>query len=307
MKGAASKCGIDKERKMSDMIVRATAADDTVRAFAIDSRELVECARTSHDTSPVVTAALGRLLSGAAMMGVMMKDERDLITVQIIGDGPIGRLTVTADNAGNVKGFPQENMVEVPLKYEGKLNVGAAVGNGILRVMRDIGAPEPFVGTVDLVSGEIAEDLTYYFAQSEQTPSVVGLGVLIEKDLSVAYSGGFIVQLMPDATDETITVLEENIKGLKSVTEMLSAGLSPEQILEEVLNGLNPRVLETKPACFKCDCSRERIEESLISLPASDLTDMINDGKPVEVRCQFCNRKYEFSVDDITKLRDSKS
>ena len=292
---------------MSDMIVRATAADDTVRAFAIDSRELVEYARTSHDTSPVVTAALGRLLSGAAMMGVMMKDERDLITVQIIGDGPIGRLTVTADNAGNVKGFPQENMVEVPLKYEGKLNVGAAVGNGILRVMRDIGAPEPFVGTVDLVSGEIAEDLTYYFAQSEQTPSVVGLGVLIEKDLSVAYSGGFIVQLMPDATDETITVLEENIKGLKSVTEMLSAGLSPEQILEEVLNGLNPRVLETKPACFKCDCSRERIEESLISLPASDLTDMINDGKPVEVRCQFCNSKYEFSVDDITKLRDSKS
>ena len=292
---------------MGDYIVRATAADDTVRAFAIDSKDIAEYARVSHETTPVVTAALGRLLSGAAMMGMMMKDERDLITVQIIGDGPIGRLTVTADNSGNVKGFPQENVVEIPLKYEGKLNVGAAVGNGVLRVMRDIGAPEPFVGTVDLVSGEIAEDLTYYFAQSEQTPSVVGLGVLIAKDCSVEQSGGFIIQLMPDTTDETISVIEENIRNLKSVTEMLSDGLTPQQMIEEVLKGLSPKVLETKTARFKCDCSRQRIEESLMSLPESDLNDMIDDAKPVEVRCQFCNKKYDFEVGDIIKIRDSRS
>lgn len=292
---------------MGDYIVRATAADDTVRAFAIDSKDIAEYARVSHETTPVVTAALGRLLSGAAMMGMMMKDERDLITVQIIGDGPIGRLTVTADNSGNVKGFPQENVVEMPLKYEGKLNVGAAVGNGVLRVMRDIGAPEPFVGTVDLVSGEIAEDLTYYFAQSEQTPSVVGLGVLIAKDCSVEQSGGFIIQLMPGTTDETISVIEENIRNLKSVTEMLSDGLTPQQMIEEVLKGLSPKVLETKTARFKCDCSRQRIEESLMSLPESDLNDMIDDAKPVEVRCQFCNKKYNFEVSDIIKIRDSRS
>ncbi len=287
---------------MNDYMIRATAANDEIRAFAITSRDTAEYARAAHDTSPVVTAALGRLLSGGAMMGLMMKDEKDLLTVQVRGDGPIGGITVTADNCGNVKGFPNVSDVDIPLKYRGKLDVGKAVGNGFLRVMRDTGGKEPYVGTVQLQTGEIAEDLTYYFAQSEQTPSAVGLGVLVDTDCTVKYSGGFIVQLMPDASEETIAKLEENIKGLKSVTEMIGDGKDPEGILETVLDGLSMRVLDKIPVNFTCNCSRERIERSLISLPKSDLQEMIDDAKPVEVRCQFCCKKYEFTPEELTGL-----
>ncbi len=287
---------------MNDYMIRATAANDEIRAFAITSRETAEFARAAHNTTPVVTAALGRLLSGGAMMGLMMKDEKDLLTVQVRGDGPIGGITVTADPCGNVKGFPNVSEVDIPLKYRGKLDVGGAVGNGFLRVMRDTGGKEPYVGTVQLQTGEIAEDLTYYFAQSEQTPSAVGLGVLVDTDCTVKYSGGFIVQLMPDASEETIAKLEENIKGLKSVTEMIGEGKNPEGILETVLAGLSMRVLDTIPVSFTCNCSRERIERSLISLPKSDLQEMIDDAKPVEVRCQFCCKKYEFTPAELTEL-----
>ena len=287
---------------MKDYMIRAVAGNDEIRAFAITSRELTEYARAAHDTSPVVTAALGRLLSGGAMMGMMMKDESDLLTVQVRGDGPVGGITVTADNRGHVKGFPNVSDVDIPLKYRGKLDVGGAVGNGFLRVMRDTGAKEPYVGTVQLQTGEIAEDLTYYFAQSEQTPSAVGLGVLVDTDRTVKHAGGFIVQLMPDTSDEVITTLEENLKNLPSVTEMLGEGKTPEGILEEVLSGLTVRVTEQLPVSFTCNCSRERIEKSLISLPKTDLQEMIDDGKPVEVRCQFCCKTYEFSVEELKAL-----
>ena len=287
---------------MSDYMIRATAGNEELRAFAITSRETAEFARKAHDTWPVVTAALGRLLSGGAMMGMMMKDESDLLTVQVRGDGPIGGITVTADNRGHVKGFPNVSEVDIPLKYRGKLDVGGAVGNGFLRVMRDTGAKEPYVGTVELQTGEIAEDLTYYFAQSEQTPSAVGLGVLVDTDRTVKYSGGFIVQLMPDTSDETITKLEENLKTLPSVTKMLGEGKTPEGILETVLSGMDVHVNEKIPVSFTCNCSRERIERSLISLPRTDLQEMIDDGKPVEVRCQFCCKKYEFSIGELKAL-----
>ncbi len=290
---------------MKDYMIHALAAKNEIRAYAITAHDTVEAARSAHDTSPVVTAALGRMLMGAAMMGMMMQDDRDLITLQIRGDGPLKGITVTADNGGRVKGFPMEPDVDVPAKYPGKLDVGAAVGHGFLRVMRDTGAPEPYVGTVDLVTGEIAEDLTYYFAQSEQTPSAVGLGVLVDTDCSVSCAGGFIVQLLPGTSDETITQLEENIKKLPQVTSMLSDGLFPEEILGQVLDGFDIEFLENTPVEFYCDCSKERIERSLISLPKQDLQDMIDEGKPVEVRCQFCNRTYDFEVSKLERLLET--
>ena len=287
---------------MKDYMIHAMAADDEIRAYAITAREAVEYARSAHETSPVVTAALGRMLMGASMMGMMMADDRDLITLQVRGDGPMKGITVTADHQGHIKGFPLVSEVEVPPKYRGKLDVGAAVGHGFLRVMRDTGAPEPYVGTVDLMTGEIAEDLTYYFAQSEQTPSAVGLGVLVDTDCTVSCAGGFIVQLLPGASDDTIDTLEKNIKILPQVTAMLSDGKSPEEILDEVLRGFDVKLLEKSEVEFRCDCSKERIERSLISLPKSDLQEMIDEGKPVEVRCQFCNRTYDFTPEELKGL-----
>ena len=287
---------------MKDYMIHAMAADDEIRAYAITAREAVEYARSAHETSPVVTAALGRMLMGASMMGMMMADDRDLITLQVRGDGPMKGITVTADHQGHIKGFPLVSEVEVPPKYRGKLDVGAAVGHGFLRVMRDTGAPEPYVGTVDLMTGEIAEDLTYYFAQSEQTPSAVGLGVLVDTDCTVSCAGGFIVQLLPGASDDTIDTLEKNIQALPQVTAMLSDGKSPEEILDEVLRGFDVKLLEKSEVEFRCDCSKERIERSLISLPKSDLQEMIDEGKPVEVRCQFCNRTYDFTPEELKGL-----
>ncbi|MCR5099544.1 MAG: Hsp33 family molecular chaperone HslO [Lachnospiraceae bacterium] len=286
----------------NDYMIHAMAAKDEIRAYAITARDTVEEARADHDTSPVVTAALGRMLMGVAMMGMMMQDDRDLITLQVRGDGPMQGITVTGDNGGRVKGFPLVCDVEVEPKYPGKLDVGAALGHGFLRVMRDTGAPEPYVGTVDLVTGEIAEDLTYYFAQSEQTPSAVGLGVLVDTDCSVSCAGGFIVQLLPGASDETITALEENIKSISSVTKMLSDGMTPEDMLGEVLKGFDIKFLEESPVEFYCDCSKQRIEKSLISLPKNDIQEMIDEGKPVEVRCQFCNKTYDFSISELEAL-----
>lgn len=288
---------------MSDYMIRATAAGETVRAFAITAKDAVEEARRRHNTSPVVTAALGRLLCGGAMMSMMEKEDEDLLTVQVIGDGPMRGMTVTANPAGVLKGFANVSDVDVPPKYKGKLDVGTAVGNGILRVMRDTGAAEPYVGTVALVSGEIAEDLTYYFAQSEQTPSAVGLGVLVETDWTVANAGGFMIQLMPDVSDETLSKLEENIKAIKPVTEMLAEGMLPEDVLAELLKEMDIAVLERRDVAYTCDCSRERIVRSLIALPPKDLQEMIDDGKPIEVRCEFCNERYEFSTDELKKLK----
>ena len=287
---------------MSDYIVRATAANDAVRAFAITSKDLVEEARERHNTSPIVTAALGRMLSAGSMMGVMLKGEDDLVTLQIQNSGPMKGITVTANSKGEVKGFPNVSIVDLPPK-NGKLDVGGAIDLGIMRVIKDMGLKEPYVGTVELQTGEIAEDLTYYYAVSEQIPSSVGLGVLMNKDNTVNCAGGFIVQLMPFTSEEVIAQLEENLKTLPSVTDMLSSGKTPEQMLETVLAGLDIDIKETYPAGYKCDCSRERVIKSLASLGKEDMDDIISDGKPVEVRCQFCNEAYEFTIDEVKSFR----
>ncbi len=287
---------------MSDYLIRATACNEEVRAFAINSKDLVEEARASHMTSPVVTAAMGRLLTGAAMMGSMMKGDKDLLTLQVLGSGPVQGITVTADSHGRVKGFPNVPIVEVPPKYEGKLDVGAAIGVGVLRVIRDTGLKEPYVGTVELKTGEIAEDLTYYFAQSEQTPSAVGLGVLVDTDYSVRAAGGFIIQLMPNTSDETISKLEENLKKLPTVTSMFDEGKTPEEVLGLVLDGMDFEITEKSEVAFECDCSRERVQDSIASIAKDDIQEMIDEGKPVEVRCQFCNKKYDFTIDDLKEM-----
>lgn len=285
-----------------DYIVRATAAEGTVRAFAVSSRNLTERARVCHNMSPVISAALGRLLAAGAMMGVMMKGSEDLLTLQIISDGPAKGLVVTADAAGNVKGYPQAADVELPANALGKLDVGGAVGSGILRVIRDLGLKEPYVGTTQLQTGEIAEDLTYYFASSEQVPSSVGLGVLVDTDCSIRQSGGFILQLMPQADDEVIAQLEKNISEISPVTDMLERGLTPEDMLEELLKGLEMEVIDSVPVNFVCNCSKERVQNALASISKSDMKSMVDDGEPIEVKCQFCNTAYTFDVEELKKM-----
>ena len=284
---------------MSDYIVRATAADARIRAFACTTRDLVEEARKAHNTSPVVTAGLGRLLSAGVMMGSMLKGERDILTLQIKGDGPVNGLTVTADSRGNVKGYANVPDVILPANALGKLDVGGAVGSGYMRVMKDMGLKEPYVGQTELQTGEIAEDLTYYFAVSEQVPSCVGLGVLMERDNTVRQAGGFIIQLMPFAQEEDINRLEENLKNLDTVTGMLDKGIEPDRMLELALDGLNPELNDTFPCRFHCGCDKARVERALISIGRKELKDMIDEDREIEVNCHFCNRNYVFSVDEL--------
>ena len=287
---------------MADYIIRATAAGGQIRAFAATTRDLTEYARSAHNTSPVATAALGRLLTAGAMMGVMMKGEDDLLTIKIQGDGPIGGLTVTADSKGNVKGYVYNPEVMLPPNEKGKLDVGGALGVGVLSVVRDIGLKEPYVGQTILVSGEIAEDLTYYFAASEQIPSVVGLGVLVDKDGSVLQAGGFIVQLMPFTSEEVISKLEGSLATLEPVTKMLERGFTPEVILEEVLTFFDVEFNETMPVQFQCNCSKDRITKALISVGKKGLQDMIDDGEPIHVNCHFCNTDYTFDIDELKEI-----
>ena len=286
---------------MKDYIVRATAANGQVRAFAAITREIVEEARQHHGTSPVATAALGRLLTAGTMMGSMMKNETDMLTLQVRGDGPIGGITVTADSKGDVKGYVENPDVMLPPK-NGKLDVGGAVGIGLLQVIKDMGLKEPYSGQTILVSSEIAEDLTYYFANSEQVPSSVGLGVLMEKDNTVKTAGGFIIQMMPFAEDATISQIEENLKHVTSVTELLDKGYTPEQLLEELLGNVGLEITDTMPTRFYCNCSKERVEQAVASVGKKDIQEMINDGKPIEVKCHFCNTAYTFSVDELKEL-----
>lgn len=287
---------------MSDYIVRATAANAQLRAFAITSRELVERARCIHDLSPIITAGLGRLLTAGAMMGSMLKGEQDVLTIQIHCDGPVRGLAVTADSKANVKGTALEPQVILPPNALGKLDVGGAVGTGILSVIKDMGLKEPYVGQTQLQTGEIAEDLTYYFATSEQIPSAVGLGVLMERDNTVKQAGGFIIQLMPFAEDATISALEEKLKTIEGVTKILDDGNTPEQMLEILLGDLGLEISDTIPANYYCDCRRERVERAMISIGKKDIQEMIEDGKLVEVRCQFCDKIYHFQVDDLKKM-----
>ena len=288
---------------MSDYLVRATAADAQVRAFAVTARDTVETARAAHDTSPVMTAALGRLLCAGAMMGSMMKGEADILTLQVQGDGPAGGLTVTADSKGRVKGYAVNPQVILPPNSQGKLDVGGAVGTGTLRVIKDLGLKEPYVGQTRLQTGEIAEDLTYDFAASEQVPSSVGLGVLMEKNNTVKQAGGFIVQLMPFAEEKVIEKLEANLSRIHSVTKLLEDGNSPEQILGILLEGMDMEILSDMPVEFYCNCSRERVAKALYSIGKKEMDEMIRDGEPIEVKCHFCNTAYQFSVEDLIQIR----
>ncbi len=288
---------------MSDYIVRATAAGANIRAFAAYTLDTVETARQKHGLSPVASAALGRLLTGGAMMGSMLKNDQDLLTLQIAGDGPIKNVIVTADGLGNVKGFVGNPEVMLPPSPLGKLDVGGSIGNGVLTVIKDMGLKEPYAGQVELQTGEIAEDLTYYFATSEQVPSCVGLGVLMNRDdATVKQAGGFIVQLMPFASDEAIAKLEENIQKIDSVTKMLDDGKTPEQILETLLEGLDPEFTDRQEVRFACNCSRERIEKALISVGSKELQSMIDDGEPITMNCHFCNTDYTFEIPEIEML-----
>lgn len=287
---------------MTDYIIRATAAEGQIRAFAATTRDLVEYARSAHNTSPVATAALGRLLTAGAMMGIMMKGEKDLLTLKIEGDGPIGGLTVTADSKGNVKGYAFHPEVMLPPNAKGKLDVGGALGIGVLSVIKDIGLKDPYVGQTILVTSEIAEDLTYYFATSEQTPSSVALGVLMERDNTVKQAGGFILQMMPGASEEVISALEKRLGEITSITALLDAGNTPEMILEHILGDFGLEILDKLPTAFSCNCSEERIEKALISVGKQELQSMIEDEKTIEVNCHFCNKHYPVTVERLKEL-----
>ena len=288
-----------------DYMVRATAANAQIRAFAATTKDLAEYGRKAHGLSPIAAAALGRLMTGTAMMGTMMDENNDLITVKMDGDGPLKGALATADRNGNVKGYVINPYVIMEPNSSGHLNVGGGFGEGILTVIRDMGLKEPYVGQVPLYTGEVAEDLTYYFSKSEQTPSSVGLGVLVEReDLSVIAAGGFIIQLLPFADEETIDHLEENLKKFTSVTDILKAGKTPEELLNILLEGFNIEITDTVDLNFYCNCDKDRVERALMLIGKKELDEMINDGKDVELCCHFCNKKYIFSPDELKKIRE---
>ena len=287
---------------MRDYIVRATAAGNQIRAFSATTRDLVEAGRAAHNTSPVATAALGRLLTAGAMMGVMMKGDKDLLTLQIKAGGPLNGITVTADSKGNVKGSVGNPNVLLPANKNGKLDVAGAVGVGLLNVIKDLGLKEPYSGQTILQTSEIAEDLTYYFATSEQVPSSVGLGVLMEKDNTVKQAGGFIIQLMSFAEEAVISKLEKNLSRVTSVTGMLEKGYTPEAILETLLEGMEIEYNDRISTRFYCNCCKERVAKALISVGRKDLKEMIDEGKEVELNCHFCNRNYIFDVQELKEL-----
>ena len=287
---------------MTDYIIRASAAENQIRAFAATTREMVEHARAIHNTSPVASAALGRMLTAGAMMGTMMKGEDDILTLQIKGDGPIGGITVTADSKGVVKGYVYHPEVYLPANNKGKLDVGGAVGKGILSVIKDLGLKEPYTGQTHLVSGEIAEDIAYYYATSDQVPSVVALGVLMNKDNTVRQAGGFILQLMPFAEDAVIDRLEQKVSEIKSITSLLDQEMTPEMILEHILGEFGLEIMDKLSTSFECNCSKKRVEKAIISIGRKDITEMIEEDKPIEVNCHFCNTHYHFSVEDLKDI-----
>lgn len=288
---------------MKDCIVRATAANAQIRAFAVSSRELVEHARAAHNTSPMVTAALGRLMTGGVMMGSMLKGDKDMLTLQVAGSGPVHGLTVTADSKGNVKGYADNPQAMMPPNSVGKLDVGGVIGVGVLTVIKDMGLKEPYSSTIELKTGEIADDLTYYFATSEQVPSSVALGVLMDRNNTVKQAGGFIIQLMPFTEEKVIDALEQKLSSVPSVTSMLEEGNTPEQILEIVLGDLGLEITDTMPVQFYCNCNRERVEKVLLSLGKKELQSLIEEGRDVELNCHFCNTNYAFGIEELKKIQ----
>lgn len=288
---------------MSDYIIRAVTEDGSIRAFACQTKDTVNAAFEHHQTSPVATAALGRLLTASAMMGAMLKGENDVITLQLTGNGPIGRVVAVSDSSSRVKGYAANPLVDIPLNSAGKLDVGSAVGtDGFLTVITDIGLKEPYIGKIPLVSGEIGDDLTKYFAVSEQVPSAVGLGVLVDTDYTVKEAGGFIIQVMPEATEEDITLIEENLKNVTSVTALFEDGKTPEDILSLLLDGKEYHLTDKTDTCYRCDCTRERVEKALVAIGKDELADIIeNDGK-AELSCHFCSKKYNFTKEELETL-----
>ncbi len=290
---------------MSDYIVRAVAGGGSIRAFAATTGELVQYAREVHHTSPVASAALGRMLTAAAMMGSMLKGEKDLITLQIRGLGPLKGAVVTSDSKARVKGYVFQPNVEIPSKYPGKLDVSGAIGEGYMSVIKDIGLKEAYAGRIQLVSGEIAEDLTYYYAQSEQTPSAVGLGVLVDTDTSIRCAGGFIIQLLPDASEEIISKLETRLNTIPYITDLLDMGQTPEGILNMILEGLDMKILDTVPTEFYCNCTKERVEKALISIGKEELEKIAKEDKKANLHCHFCGKEYDFSEGELTALLEA--
>lgn len=282
-----------------DYILRATAANDSIRAFAASTKETVQRAREIHNTTPVASAALGRLLTAGAMMGTMLKSDKDLITLQIKGDGPLEGLLVTADCRGRVKGYAFNPSADLPPKAPGKLDVGGAVGKGFLTVIKDLGLKEPYVGKTELVSGEIAEDITYYYAKSEQVASAVALGVLVDKDTSILQAGGFIIQLMPGVSEEIITKLENRINVIPYITDLLSMGDTPESILNLILGDMDLKIIDKTPCKYYCGCSRERVEQALIAIGREELTKIIEEDKKAELSCHFCDKIYSFDEAEL--------
>lgn len=285
---------------MSNRIIRALAAQGQVRALAITGTELVEEARRRHDTWPTSTAALGRSLMAVSMLGVTLKNDEN-ITLRIQGDGPLGTVIAQSRADGTVKGYVQEPHTDIPPKHPGKLDVGGAVGKGFIHITRDMGLKEPYTGTAELVSGEIAEDLAYYFAQSEQTPSIVALGVLVGTEEQVQAAGGYLIQLLPQADEEVIKQLEANMEIVRPVTDMVAEGLTGEDMLRQVLQGLDVEIVETRETGFACNCSKERLSKVLISLGSDQLCDLADEGG-IELVCHFCGDKYYFEKDELTKL-----
>lgn len=287
---------------MPDYVVKATAGNGQIRVFAATTRGIVETAHTLHQTSPVVTQALGRLLTAGSLMGSMMKNADEVMTLKIAGDGPLSGLLVTADAKGNVKGYPYVS--DLNDSAESPLSVSQAIGKGAINIMKDIGLKEPYVGYAPLVSGEIAEDLTYYYAQSEQIPTSISLGVLLNEDGSVRQAGGFIIQLMPDTDDETIDALETALANTPSMTKLLDAGKSPEAIIEALFKNIGLKISQTEKIRFFCDCSRDRVMKALSAIGKADLTELIADQEDVEVNCDFCREKYHFSANDLQSIVD---
>lgn len=287
---------------MDDYIIRATAANGQIRAFFATTKNMVEDARKIHNTTPVVTAAIGRTMTATAIMGLMLKNDTDIITVQIKGDGALKGIVATSDNKANVKAYVYNPYVDLPLNDKGKLDVSKAIGNGTLSIIKDTGLKEPYTGQIPLVSGEIAEDLTYYFAKSEQTPSVVALGVLVDVDTSVKQSGGFIIQLMPNTDESIIETLEKKIQTIQSVTQMLEDGKTPDDILNLILGDYGINILDKLSTRFYCNCSRQRVEKALISIGLKDLNDILKNDKKAQLHCHFCNKEYDFNEEELKKI-----
>lgn len=286
-----------------DEIIRMMTGDGMVKAVAVTGKDMVERARQIHKTLPVATAALGRTLMAASMMGDMLKEKDGSVTLQIRGGGPLGAITAVSDSRGNPRGYLQNGQVDIPRKYQGKLDVGTAVGSsGSLTVMKDMGLKEPYIGSVQLVSGEIAEDITAYFVESEQVPTACALGVLVDKDQSVAAAGGYLVQLLPGADESVIQRLEESIARLGPVTDALHGGADAVQLLERVLEGQEPELLERRPVAYKCYCSRERVSRAIISMGKEEMQSLIEEQGGVELTCQFCDKVYRFTKEELQEL-----